>query len=131
MADKNKAFLRELVSHHISGQLRVAPEHVSDKVLYYMGKPSHSVYESFLKAYEKENQRTGQKQYAVPYFMSSHPGCTMKEAVKLAEYVRDLWIYPGTGAGFLSYAFHTVHLYVLYRHSSSYWRKGLCTKRSS
>lgn len=94
MADKNKAFLRELVSHHISGQLRVAPEHVSDKVLYYMGKPSHSVYESFLKAYEKENQRTGQKQYAVPYFMSSHPGCTMKEAVKLAEYVRDLGFTP-------------------------------------
>ena len=94
MADKNKAFLRELVSHHISGQLRVAPEHVSDKVLYYMGKPSHSVYESFLRAYEKENQRTGQKQYAVPYFMSSHPGCTMKEAVKLAEYVRDLGFTP-------------------------------------
>lgn len=94
MADKNKAFLRELVSHHISGQLRVAPEHVSDKVLYHMGKPSHSVYESFLKAYEKENQRTGQKQYAVPYFMSSHPGCTMKEAVKLAEYVRDLGFTP-------------------------------------
>lgn len=94
MADKNKAFLRELVSHHISGQLRVAPEHVSDKVLYYMGKPAHSVYESFLRAYEKENQRTGQKQYAVPYFMSSHPGCTMKEAVKLAEYVRDLGFTP-------------------------------------
>lgn len=94
MADKNKAFLRELVSHHISGQLRVAPEHVSDRVLYYMGKPSHSVYESFLRAYEKENQRTGQKQYAVPYFMSSHPGCTMKEAVKLAEYVRDLGFTP-------------------------------------
>lgn len=94
MADKNKAFLKELVSHHISGQLRVAPEHVSDKVLYYMGKPAHSVYESFLRAYEKENQRTGQKQYAVPYFMSSHPGCTMKEAVKLAEYVRDLGFTP-------------------------------------
>lgn len=94
MADKNKAFLRELVSHHISGQLRVAPEHVSDRVLYYMGKPAHSVYESFLRAYEKENQRTGQKQYAVPYFMSSHPGCTMKEAVKLAEYVRDLGFTP-------------------------------------
>ncbi len=131
MADKNKAFLRELVSHHISGQLRVAPEHVSDKVLYYMGKPSHSVYESFLRAYEKENQRTGQKQYAVPYFMSSHPGCTMKEAVKLAEYVRDLGFTPEQVQDFYSYPFHIVYLYVLYRHSSPYWRKGLCTKRSS
>ena len=94
MADKNKAFLKELVSHHVSGQLRVAPEHVSDTVLHYMGKPSHSVYESFLEAYKKENKRTGQEQYAVPYFMSSHPGCTMKEAVKLAEYVRDLGFTP-------------------------------------
>lgn len=94
MADKNPAFLQELVRHHISGQLRVAPEHVSDQVLYYMGKPSHKVYQEFLKAYERENRKTGQKQYAVPYFMSSHPGCTMKEAVKLAEYVRDLGFTP-------------------------------------
>lgn len=94
MADKDPTFLRELVKHHISGQLRVAPEHVSDQVLRYMGKPSHQVYESFLRAYEKENQRTGQKQYAVPYFMSSHPGCTVKDAVKLAEYVRDLGFTP-------------------------------------
>ena len=94
MADKNPAFLQELVRHHISGQLRVAPEHVSDQVLHYMGKPSHKVYQDFLKAYERENKKTGQKQYAVPYFMSSHPGCTMKEAVKLAEYVRDLGFTP-------------------------------------
>lgn len=94
MADKDPTFLRELVKYHISGQLRVAPEHVSDQVLRYMGKPSHQVYESFLRAYEKENQRTGQKQYAVPYFMSSHPGCTVKDAVKLAEYVRDLGFTP-------------------------------------
>ena len=94
MADKSPVFLQELVKHHISGQLRVAPEHVSDKVLHYMGKPSHQVYEKFLKAYEKENVKTGQKQYAVPYFMSSHPGCTVKDAVKLAEYVRDLGFTP-------------------------------------
>ena len=94
MADKSPVFLQELVKHHISGQLRVAPEHVSDKVLHYMGKPSHQVYEKFLKAYEKENAKTGQKQYAVPYFMSSHPGCTVKDAVKLAEYVRDLGFTP-------------------------------------
>ena len=94
MADKSPVFLQELVEHHISGQLRVAPEHVSDQVLHYMGKPSHQVYQSFLKAYEKANKKTGKKQYAVPYFMSSHPGCTMKEAVKLAEYVRDLGFTP-------------------------------------
>ena len=94
MADKNPVFLQELVKHHVSGQLRVAPEHVSDHVLHYMGKPSHQVYQRFLSAYEKANAQTGKKQYAVPYFMSSHPGCTMKEAVKLAEYVRDLGFTP-------------------------------------
>ena len=94
MADKNPAFLRELVDWHISGQLRVAPEHVSDQVLHYMGKPCHQVYQKFLDAFERENKRTGKKQYAVPYFMSSHPGCTMREAVKLAEYVRDLGFTP-------------------------------------
>ena len=94
LADKDKTFLSELVRHHISGQLRVAPEHVSDIVLSYMGKPCHQVYEKFLLEYSRENEKTGKKQYAVPYFMSSHPGCTMREAVKLAEYIRDLGFMP-------------------------------------
>lgn len=94
VADRDKTFLKELVQHHVSGQLRVAPEHVSDEVLRFMGKPPHRVYEEFLREYEKANGETGKKQYAVPYFMSSHPGCTMKEAVKLAEYVRDLGFTP-------------------------------------
>ena len=94
VADPDKTFLNELVKYHVSGQLRVAPEHVSDEVLKYMGKPKHAIYESFLKEYETANARTGKQQYAVPYFMSSHPGCTMKEAVKLAEYVRDLGFTP-------------------------------------
>ncbi len=94
LADRDRTFLRELVQHHISGQLRVAPEHVSDAVLACMGKPRHQVYEEFLREYNRENQKTGKKQYAVPYFMSSHPGCTMKEAVKLAEYIRDLGFMP-------------------------------------
>lgn len=94
MADRDSTFLKELTVHHVSGQLRVAPEHVSDKVLFYMGKPAHAVYEQFLKAFALENRRAGKNQYAVPYFMSSHPGCTMKEAVKLAEYVRDLGFTP-------------------------------------
>ncbi|MDO5135167.1 MAG: YgiQ family radical SAM protein [Eubacteriales bacterium] len=94
LADKDRTFLRELTRYHVSGQLRVAPEHVSEAVLRCMGKPSHGVYQQFLKEFEKANAATGKKQYALPYFMSSHPGCTMKEAVKLAEYVRDLGFTP-------------------------------------
>lgn len=92
--DPSPEFLEELVRYHISGQLRVAPEHVSDRVLYYMGKPEHKVYEEFIRRFYKTNEKYGMKQYAVPYLMSSHPGCTMKEAVKLAEYVRDMGFMP-------------------------------------
>lgn len=94
VADRDKTFLNELAEHHISGQLRVAPEHVSDQVLRCMGKPCHSVYQEFLKEFDKANKKTGRQQYAVPYFMSSHPGCTVKDAVKLAEYVRDMGFTP-------------------------------------
>lgn len=94
LADQDQTFLFELNKHHISGQLRVAPEHVSDAVLSCMGKPSHKVYEAFLKKEDKINQKIGKKQYVLPYFMSSHPGCTMKEAVKLAEYIRDMGFIP-------------------------------------
>lgn len=94
MQDKDDTFVRELVSHHISGQLRVAPEHVSDKVLSMMGKPRHSVYQSFLKKYNDYNKKSGKQQYALPYFMSSHPGCGLKEAVELAEYIRDMGFTP-------------------------------------
>ena len=92
--DPSPEFLEELVRYHISGQLRVAPEHVSDRVLYYMGKPEHQVYEKFIQRFYKINEKYGMKQYAVPYLMSSHPGCTMKEAVKLAEYVRNMGFMP-------------------------------------
>ena len=93
-ADTSSEFLDELAKYHVSGQLRVAPEHVSDEVLHYMGKPEHQVYRQFLKKFEKANGKTGKKQYVVPYLMSSHPGCTLKEAVKLAEYVRDMGFTP-------------------------------------
>ena len=92
--DPSPEFLEELIRYHVSGQLRVAPEHVSDQVLYYMGKPEHQVYEKFIQRFYKINEKYGMKQYAVPYLMSSHPGCTMKEAVKLAEYVRDMGFMP-------------------------------------
>ncbi len=91
---RSEAFLRELCEHHVSGQLKVAPEHVSDAVLKYMGKPPHSVYESFCSKYRAMNERLGKKQYLVPYLMSSHPGSTLREAVKLAEYCRDLGYMP-------------------------------------
>lgn len=94
LADPDKTFLRELVKYHVSGQLRVAPEHVSDQVLHYMGKPSHQLYLRFLEEFDKADKQAQKDQYAIPYFMSSHPGCTMKEAVKLAEYVRDLGYTP-------------------------------------
>ena len=94
LADPDKTFLNELARYHVSGQLRVAPEHVSDQVLKYMGKPSHEVYQKFLQEFDKATKSAGLQQFAVPYFMSSHPGCTMKEAVKLAEYVRDLGFTP-------------------------------------
>jgi len=77
------------VRYHISGQLKVAPEHVSDQVLRVMGKPPHAVYQQFVEKYKRINEQEGMKQYVVPYLMSSHPGCTMEEAVKLAEYLRD------------------------------------------
>lgn len=94
MADKDDTFLQEICEHHISGQLRVAPEHVSDNVLKRMGKPSNSVYNAFLKRYRRINDKTGKEQFVVPYLMSSHPGSTMKEAIELAEYIRDLGYMP-------------------------------------
>lgn len=94
LADPTSTFLDEMTRYHVSGQLRVAPEHVSNRVLHFMGKPSHEVYEKFLKAYEKSCQKCEKEQYAIPYFMSSHPGCGLKEAVELAEYIRDLGYMP-------------------------------------
>lgn len=93
-ADRDDTFLYELCRHHISGQLRVAPEHVSDSVLGLMGKPSHAVYEKFCRRFNKINERSKKKQYIIPYFMSSHPGSTLSDAVMLAEYIRDLGYMP-------------------------------------
>ena len=90
MADKDETFLKELCQYHISGQLKVAPEHISPQVLKYMGKPEANVYLAFAEKYRKMNEHLGKKQYLVPYLMSSHPGSTMKEAIRLAEYLRDI-----------------------------------------
>ena len=94
MADPDDTFFRELVEHHVSGQLKVAPEHISDAVLEKLGKPPKEVYERFVRKYYKMNEQLGKKQFLVPYLMSSHPGSTLKEAIELAEYLRDLGYMP-------------------------------------
>ena len=106
LLDREDAFLTELVAHHISGQLKVAPEHVSDRVLKYMNKPPRAVYERFLQKYQAVNDRLGMKQYVVPYLMSSHPGSELMDAIELAQYlkktghrpeqVQDFYPTPGT-----------------------------------
>ena len=94
VADKDKSFLKELCKYHVSGQLRVAPEHVSDNVLSKMGKPGVNIYDKFCKEFEKVNKELGLKQYIVPYLMSSHPGSTLKDAIALAEYLRSFGYMP-------------------------------------
>lgn len=90
MYDKNDEFFHELVEHYVSGQLKVAPEHVSDKVLHYMGKPTRSLYDRFVRKYYAINKKLNKDQYLVPYLMSSHPGCDLHGAIELAEYLRDI-----------------------------------------
>ena len=94
MADDNDEFFLELVKYHISGQLKVAPEHMSDHALYYMGKPSFSVYQKFKERYERINAKLGKKQYLVPYLMSSQPGAELGDAVHLAEYLNSIGYMP-------------------------------------
>ncbi|MEW9923231.1 YgiQ family radical SAM protein [Clostridium butyricum] len=94
MADKDDTFFKELVEHHVSGQLKVAPEHVSAQVLKYMGKPSGDTYDKFVSKFEKITKKIGKKQYIVPYLMSSHPGSTLECAIELAEYLRDINYHP-------------------------------------
>ena len=96
LADKAKGeeFIHELCERHVSGQLRVAPEHVSNAVLGVMGKPQHQVYEKFVRMFYEANEECGLKQFVVPYLMSSHPGGTLDEAIELAEYVRDMGFNP-------------------------------------
>lgn len=94
MADRDRNFLRELCRYHVSGQLRVAPEHISDNVLREMGKPPVKIYNAFVHEFEKVNRELGMKQYIVPYLMSSHPGSRLSDAIALAEYIRDMGYMP-------------------------------------
>lgn len=94
MADKDDTFFRELVEHHVSGQLKVAPEHVAANTLKYMGKPSGDTYDRFREKFFKINKQLGKEQYLIPYLMSSHPGSGLNEAIELAEYLRDTKYQP-------------------------------------
>ena len=94
MYDKNDEFLRELIKHHVSGQLKVAPEHVSDNVLENMNKPPFDVYLRFKEKFDAINKKLGKKQYLVPYLISSHPGCTLKDAIRLALYLKSIGYMP-------------------------------------
>ena len=94
MADKDNKFLRELIKHHVSGQLKVAPEHVAEEVLQYMQKPAGETYEKFRQKYFDINRQLGMNQYLIPYLMSSHPGSTLSSAIELAEYLRDIHYQP-------------------------------------
>ena len=94
LADNNKAFVKELCQYHVSGQLKVAPEHVSKRVTTMMGKAGKEEFLTFKKWFEEANRELGKKQFLVPYFMSSHPGCTLEDAIELAEFLRDQHMYP-------------------------------------
>ena len=87
-------FLRELCEHHISGQLKIAPEHISDRVTRMMGKSGSKVYRRFVEKFTRMNQKLGKKQYLVPYFMSSHPGCHLEDAIELAEFIKEMGYHP-------------------------------------
>ena len=90
LADKKQEFLDVLCRYHISGLLKIAPEHIAPPVLKRMGKPGKEVYLKFMRAYAKKNKELGLPQYLVPYFISSHPGCTLNNAIELAEFLRDI-----------------------------------------
>ena len=94
MLDRDRGFFRDLVEHHISGQLKVAPEHVSDRVLDLMGKPPHTTFDRFAKSFRRLNTELGKKQYLVPYFISAHPGASLEDALELALYLKDFGFVP-------------------------------------
>jgi uncharacterized radical SAM protein YgiQ len=94
MLDRDRGFFRDLVEHHISGQLKVAPEHVSDRVLDLMGKPPIETFDRFAEEYSRLNQKFGKQQYLVPYFISGHPGATLEDALELALYLKDFGFVP-------------------------------------
>ena len=94
LAENKQQFLDELCRYHVSGQLKIAPEHIADATLKHMGKPGKDVYLKFVKAFMQKNKEIGKEQYLVPYFISSHPGCSLTNAIELAEFLRDTGRHP-------------------------------------
>ena len=130
LKDPDDTFFKELVRYHISGQLRVAPEHCSNTVLDQMGKPHIEAYRRFQKMYEEETKRLGKEQYLVPYLMSSHPGSTLSDAIALAKFLKESHIHPDLGAGLLSYSRYGFNLYLLYGNKSDDRRERLCSQNT-
>lgn len=124
MYDKDETFFDELIQHHISGQLKVAPEHISDRVLNLMGKPKHALYESFVKKYEAKNAEFGKNQYLVPYMISSHPGSELKDAIELALYLKKIKHTPQQVQDFYPTPF-TVSTCMYYTERDPYTKKKL------
>ena len=129
MADASDEFLRELLEHHVSGQLRVAPEHVSDAVLSVMGKPSRAVYDAFCRKFERLNREYGLKQYVVPYLISSHPGSTMNGRPWTLPRPARHGLHARAGAGLLPHTVHYVDLHVLHQRGSAHHGADLCGAR--
>ena len=126
LADKDETFFDELIKYHISGQLKVAPEHICDAVLKRMGKPENAVFQQFLKKYKQKNEQFHMNQYVVPYLMSSHPGSTLKGSSCACRIYPGSRLYAAAGTGFLSDAFHDVDGHVLYRDRSARYVTCLC-----
>ena len=113
LEDNNREFVKELCEHHVSGQLKVAPEHVSEAVTEIMGKADKTVFLKFKDWFETANRQLGKKQFLVPYFMSSHPGCTLLTPLNWRSFTGSEDD-AGTGAGLYSYAGQFIHRHVLY-----------------
>ena len=129
LADQSGGFLRELCEHHISGTLKVAPEHISDNVLKRMHKPDRSVFERFCRKYEAENKRIGKKQYMIPYFISSHPGATLEDACELSVFLKKNGFVPDQVQDFYPTP-GTLSTCMFIRGSTLLQRAGLCSFRS-
>ena len=128
MADPDDTFFKELVEYHVSGQLKVAPEHCAPNTLAYMGKPPIETFNKFKDKFYELSRKAGKKQYLVPYLMSSHPGSTLKDAVYLAEYLYKNHMRPEQVQDFYSHARHREHLYVLHRPRPLHFEAGVCGK---
>ncbi|MDO4557529.1 MAG: YgiQ family radical SAM protein [Planctomycetia bacterium] len=123
LASRAPDLVEAIATSHTGGHLKVAPEHVSERVLRFMGKPSHATYERFAKLFETASRHCGKRQYLVPYFIAGHPGCELDDAIELAVYEAS-WIAPTSGSGFHSNSDDSFSVYVPHGDRSTYGRSG-------